>query len=83
MMPSSDVPAPTLPQNAVWKELSTNDESLSKKATGFGGSYKHVKSSKAFAEESLAKKPEGKRKEKTQDQHSLEIDQLIRDVSGW
>lgn len=74
--PSAPRPAPS-PSDAVWKELSTNDESLSRKDAVMG-THKHVKSSKPFTDDLSARH---KRKAtKTEDLRGSELDQLIRDL---
>ena len=68
---------PHNPVNAVWKELSTNDESLSRKDATYGASHKHVKSSRPFGEDV------GKKKKPTKpvDARTREIDDLLRDIT--
>lgn len=69
------------PVNAVWKELSTNDESLSRKDATFGGSHKHVRSSRAFGED-VGKKKRQEKPAKPEDPRTREIDDLLRDITS-
>ena len=71
---SSAPPLRLNPADAVWKELSTNDESLSRKDVL--GSHKHVKSTKPFTEDlSAHHKPKATRAEEM-----TELDKLLRDL---
>ena len=69
-------PAPPNPSDAVWKELSTNDETLSRKDVL--GSHKHVKSAKPFTEDLSARhRRKGTRAEEMK---VSELDQLLKDL---
>lgn len=70
-------PAPPKPSDAVWKELSTNDESLSRKDAVLG-SHKHVKSTKPFTEDLSAR--HHRKATRAEDLRTSELDKLLRDL---
>ena len=70
-------PAPANPSDAVWKELSTNDESLSRKDAALG-SHKHVKSAKPFTEDLSAR--HHRKATRAEDFRTSELDKLLRDL---
>ena len=69
-------PAPK-PADAIWKELSTNDESLSRRDAVLG-SHKHVKSTKPFTEDLSAR--HHRKATRAEDLRTSELDKLLRDL---
>lgn len=75
--PPSAPSAVPKPSDAVWKELSTNDESLSRKDAALG-SHKHVKSTKPFTEDLSAR--HRRKATRAEDIRTSELDKLLHDL---